>query len=207
MAKTDAVIETIEIPPLNLQRFQLRITGETPLLVHKWSDKAKREMLDAQMKRATGAKKAKNPQEDYENSMHRMSDGEIGVPVMWFKNAGVGECRFIPNITMVAAKQLFYVEGIDRNDDGEELVKLDGEPEMNEAMVRVGMGKADIRYRAMFRKWACTITILHDADLITAEQIVNLLSRAGFHGGVGERRGQKEGNSFGRFSVDIVTEG
>ena len=52
----------IELPPLNIQTIQLMLVGDSPLIVHAWSEKAKRQMLDKQMKKATKAKEAKDPQ-------------------------------------------------------------------------------------------------------------------------------------------------
>ncbi len=45
--------ERVEIPDIEVRAISLPIHGTTPLIVHKWSEKAKRQMLDAQMKRAT----------------------------------------------------------------------------------------------------------------------------------------------------------
>lgn len=40
----------IELPPIELVTFQLRLVGDSPLIVHRWSEKAKKQMLDKQMK-------------------------------------------------------------------------------------------------------------------------------------------------------------
>ena len=39
--KKQATAGTIEIPPLSINNFVLNIVGESPLIVHAWSDKAK----------------------------------------------------------------------------------------------------------------------------------------------------------------------
>ena len=54
-SKTDVVIE---IKKPNLVRVPLRLVGDSSLIVHAWSEKAKRQMLEAQQKVAK-AKKAK----------------------------------------------------------------------------------------------------------------------------------------------------
>lgn len=62
---------TLEIKEIILETVTLRIVGETPLIMHAWSEKAKREILDKQMKATkTSAKKAKNPVEDFIRSMY-----------------------------------------------------------------------------------------------------------------------------------------
>ncbi len=40
--------ELIEIKPIEMVRVPVRIVGDTPLIVHAWSEKAKRMMLEAQ---------------------------------------------------------------------------------------------------------------------------------------------------------------
>ena len=45
--------EVIEIKPIEIAKLNIRIVGDTPLIMHAWSEKAKREMLEAQQ----GAKK------------------------------------------------------------------------------------------------------------------------------------------------------
>ena len=39
--------DIVEIKPIKLERVKLRVVGETPLIVHAWSEKAKRQMLEA----------------------------------------------------------------------------------------------------------------------------------------------------------------
>src|SRR5262249_15901195 len=97
----------------------------------------------------------------------------------------------------VAARQAFHVVG--------ELVQIHGEPEMREDMVRVGMGAADIRYRAEFKQWKVCLSIRYNARVLTDEQIINLFNTAGFAGGVGEWRSEKDG-SFGLFHVAMNDE-
>lgn len=54
--------ELLEIRPIEIQKVNLRIVGDAPLIMHAWSEKAKRMMLEAQMGLAKGKKKEpKNP--------------------------------------------------------------------------------------------------------------------------------------------------
>lgn len=48
MAKEKEVI----IPAINIQTAVIKVVGDSPLIMHKWSEKAKKEMLDKQMKKA-----------------------------------------------------------------------------------------------------------------------------------------------------------
>lgn len=93
---------------------------------------------------------------------------------------------------MTAARGAFHIQG--------ELVEIVGEPKPREDMVRVGMGTADIRYRAEFSPWKVRLSLSYNAGALSPEQIVNLFNIAGFGVGVGEWRPEKDG-SYGRFHV------
>jgi hypothetical protein len=191
--------ELIEIKKLNIKRAVVEIVGDSPLIVHAWSKKAKQEMLDKQMKKAKGPKVAKNPEQDYMDAFYRLPRekpgvlGKPGFPSIGFKAAAVSAAgRFADGMKMTEVRGCFHVEG--------ELVEIIGEPNPREDMVRIGMGTADIRYRPEFKTWRCKIPIRYNADAISLDQIVNLFNMAGFGVGVGEWRPEKDG-LYGMFHV------
>ncbi len=183
----------VVIPQLRILKAEIRIVGDSPLICHAWSKKAKEQILAKQMKQATEGRAAKNPQQDYEESLYRLSDGSCGFPTVAFKASAVDACSFIPNLTKVEARGAFHMIG--------EMVQLEGEPHMREDMVRIAMGTADIRYRAEFSTWACTLPIRYNAGTLSIEQIVNLFNVAGFSVGIGDWRPQKDGH-YGMFHVE-----
>jgi len=71
---------------------------------------------------------------------------------------------------------------------------------MREDMVKVGMGMADIRYRGQYWPWHTTVRVRFNANVMSAEQILNLLNTAGFGVGIGEWRPERDGQ-FGLFHV------
>ena len=101
----------IELPPLNLEIIEVTLFGDTPLISHAWSEKAKREMLGKQMKVAKPAKEAKDPHEDFQQSLYRIEGGGYGFPSVAFKAAAVTACTSVAGITKVAARQAFHVVG------------------------------------------------------------------------------------------------
>lgn len=191
MAAAKSATAMIELPPLNIQRVQLTLVGDSPLIVHAWSEKAKRQMLDKQMKKATKAKEAKDPEADYEACFYRTPDGHYGFPAIGVKSAMVGACRFV-DMRMTQARGAFHIDS--------EMLRVIGEPRPREDMVRVGMGAADIRYRPEFPEWRIPVVIKFNASLISPEQLANLLNTAGFGIGIGEWRPERNG-SYGRFHV------
>lgn len=182
---------TIELPALKIETVQFMLIGDSPLIVHAWSEKAKRAMLDKQMKRAAKAKEAKDPEADYEACFYRTPTGAYGFPAIGVKAAMVSAARFV-DAKMTVLRGAVHIDA--------EMLEIIGEPRPREDMVRVGMGTADIRYRPEFVEWRMPVAIKFNAAVISAEQIANLLNNAGFGVGIGEWRPEKNG-SYGRFHV------
>jgi hypothetical protein len=209
MAKAPAKAQVgIEMPALDLKLMDVTLIGDAPLIVHAWSFKAKSEMLDKQLKRAKGAKEAKDPKADYEASMYRLADGGHGFPSVAFKNAAVTAGTSVAGLTKIAARQAFQIIGEDVDVAGAfdgsmsrlNLARIIGEPQMREDMVKVGMGAADLRYRAEFPIWHTHILVRFNANVLSESQILNLLNTAGFAVGCGEWRPERDGQ-YGLFHV------
>ena len=49
--------EVIEIRPIGIKKVTVRVVGDTPMIMHAWSEKAKRMMLEAQMGIAKGKRR------------------------------------------------------------------------------------------------------------------------------------------------------
>lgn len=199
----------IELPALNIGMMEVTLVGDSPLIVHAWSQKAKKEMLDKQMKKAKPAKEAKDPRADFEASMYRLADGGYGFPSVAFKNAAVTAGTSVAGLTKIQARQAFHILGEDADIEGAfdgsksrvNLVRIEGgEPAMREDMVRVGMGTADLRYRPEFSEWRAKILVRYNQNVLSEAQILNLLNVAGFAVGVGEWRPEKDGQ-YGMFHV------
>jgi hypothetical protein len=200
--KEPKLVAPIALPKLDIRTIDVRLVGDSSLIVHHWSQKAIKQMLDKQMGKASEGKEHKNPVRDYEESCYVITpapegkpfeDGVFGFPAIAFKSAAVEACTSLgKSITKVAARQAFHVVG--------ELVVIEGKPRPREDMVKISMGTADIRYRAEFPEWSTVIRIRYNARVLSAEQIVNMLNTAGFAVGVGEWRSERDG-SHGLFHV------
>lgn len=203
--KNEEELIGVQIPAIEKKRIAVKVIGDSPLIVHKWSEKAKKEMLDKQMKKASKGKEAKDPWMDYCSSMYWL-DGmpekpteedvaaaRFGFPATAFKacavDAGYQQGAISKKTT---ARGAFHIM--------DEFVEIEGYPNMREDMVKIGMGTADIRYRGEFKKWSAVLNIVYNPNAISAEQIVNLLNLGGFSNGVGEWRPSRDG-SFGTFHV------
>ena len=200
------------IPPINIQQVQVSIRGDSPLIVHKWSEKAKKEILDKQMKKAKAkGHDAKDPVADFIDSLYWLEGEPLEKTEAGFLEAIQNGARFgFPSVAFKAsAVAAGYRAGVTKDKvsmygafhiDGE-FVEIKGVPEMREDMVRVGMGTADIRYRGEFKAWSATFTVRFHAGAISLEQLINLFNLGGFACGLGEWRPEK-GGTFGMFHVE-----
>ena len=213
---TKKATEVIEIRPIEIKKVTVRVVGDTPLIMHAWSEKAKRMMLEAQMGIAKGKKKeVKNPADDFIRSMYWLTpmpeDGTMesfeeaiangarfGFPVTAFKQAAISAAY-----RMGWAKDKMSMRGaffIDSDENG--MIEIHSDtPEMREDMVKVGMGTADIRYRGEFKNWYADLTISYNANgQYSLENIVNIINAGGYVCGVGEWRPERDGQN-GMFHV------
>ena len=214
---TKNAVEVIEIKPIKEERVKIRIVGDTPLIMHAWSEKAKRMMLEAQMGKAKGKKKeAKNPVEDFINSMYWLTDmpeemtadgyykaiengARFGFPVTAIKQAAISAAyRMGWSKDKMSLRGAFFIDGTDGD-----MVEIHSDvPEMREDMVRVGMGTADIRYRGEFKNWHADLVIRYNTNgQHSLENIINIINAGGYICGIGEWRPEKDGQ-FGTFHVE-----
>lgn len=203
----------VELPALKLGLMEVTLIGDSPLIVHAWSHKAKLEMLAKQTKQPKGAREAKDPKADYEASMYRLADGGHGFPSVAFKTAAVTAGTSVAGLTKIQARQAFHVVGEDVDVKGAfegsisriNLARIEGEPQMREDLVRVGMGTADLRYRAEFPEWHTRVLVRYNANVLSEAQILNLLNISGFACGIGEWRPERDGQ-YGLFHVATEAE-
>ena len=212
--KTESV--AIEIPQLKMETAIIHVKGDTPLIVHKWSEKAKKEIRDKQMKKATTKKEAKDPVADFIDTLYWL-DGEpedktmegfekalangarFGFPATGFKQCAImGAYRLGADIKTTVAKAAIIIPC--------EYIEIKGKAiTQREDMVKIGSASkvADIRYRAQIEDWEADIPVKFCSSVMSLEQVVNLFNMGGFACGVGEWRNEKNG-IFGAFHVEGV---
>lgn len=208
-AKRNEVALTISEP--NIQHLILRVVGTSPYLQARFGAKAQQAMRDKMVAGSTAKKgvqrEARDFDRDFREAQHRSEEGWVGIPASAFRNAMIDACRMV-GFEMTRAKMSVFVEadGLD-SVDGTPLIRLDaGEPERSEMITRnSGPGRLpDIRVRPMWRAWAARVTLTYDADQFTANDVANLLRRAGIQVGIGEGRPfskMSAGLGFGRFDI------
>lgn len=220
--------ETIEIKPIGIETIDITIVGTTPLIVHAWSEKAKRMMLDKQQKKKTGAKNdIKIPVNDFMDSLYWLTEqpehgendeqaeenwlsvadtAKFGFPCNGIKASIIsGAYRAGLDVKQTELKGTIFLEGI-TNASTIDLAEIVGPaPEMREDMVRIGgqSKSADIRYRAEFKEWEIPLRLKYLKDgKYSLEQILNMVNYGGFVTGIGEWRPEKKGQ-FGMYELKV----
>jgi hypothetical protein len=198
--------EVVQLKPIKIKRIEVKVVGDSSLIVHKWGEKAIRMILEHHTKRASGGREIRTPEQEYVDTLYWLKGEPEDLTIDTFKQAVKNGAQFaFPSTAFKQAalsggyragmiKDKVSIKGHFHIDD--EMVRIVGVPEMRMDMVRLsGMGNpADIRFRAEFKEWSATIPIRYNEAVISAEQIVNLFNVAGFSVGIGEWRVERDGN-------------
>lgn len=210
---SDAGVETLTIPPPNLKIAFVPIIGTAPLVIHKFSEKSRKQMMAKHIAGSTAKKSTKREAKDYEQTFKDAqhigeTNGERwhGFPAPAIRAGMISACRTV-GFKMTIAKLSVFCEhdGVDI-DDATPLVKITGpEPKILESVVRNATGVADVRWRPAYHDWGAELRIRFDADQFTLQDVINLLARVGSQVGIGEGRPdskQSSGQGWGTFRLD-----
>ncbi len=208
-----AEVETIVLPRLARVTLSITVMGTRPLIVHRFSEKARKSIVDPP---ARGAVREKRDQafqrREFEASMYRFKDGGHGFPAVAFKAAIVNAAEAFPKLHMTTLKKWIYVSG-ETIDGSADLVRLRGpEPKQREDYVRLKSGMkttTDVHWRAEYWPWKTDLVVTYPGMMFPKESILALVDAAGF-GGVGEWRPsspESKTGSYGTFEVSEDFEG
>lgn len=192
----------IQIARIGTETVVVPIVGTMPLIVHNFSDKSKRQMLDAQQGRKS-PKVARDPQAEYDAAFYRTKEG-YGFPVTAFKAATVGAARFYgKDVAQTQLRQFIFMRGEISENDPQALVPIAGTPRMREDVVRLGgpSRSADLRYRPEFPEWSTSLEVTYVKSSLSRDSVLSLIDAGGMGIGIGEWRPEKRGD-FGTYMID-----
>lgn len=190
----------VSINRIDTEHMFVPIVGTSPLIIHKFSEKAKRQMLDAQQGRKS-PKERRDPEADYEAAFYRTKEG-YGFPAVAFKAATISAARFYgKDVRMTDLRQMCFFKGILTDKDPQPLIEIVGEPRMREDIVRLGMSGTDLRYRPEFPEWSAQLEVVFVKSALTQESMLSLIDAGGMGVGVGEWRPERRGD-FGTYQID-----
>jgi hypothetical protein len=203
------VKEVINVTAPDFRLIPLTLVGTAPLVQSRFTAKAmqamKASMEAGQTSKKGKERKARDFEDDFQNAMHKSTDGWVGVPAAAIRNACIDVCRMV-GFKMTHAKMSIFVKA-DGNDavDGIPLIRLDaGEPERLEMATRIQQ-TTNITIRPIWRKWRLHVVLRFDAGQFTASDVVNLIARAGVQVGIGEGRPysrMSNGLGYGTFEIE-----
>lgn len=210
-APTKGTQRQVVIAPPKFETATVRLIGTAPYVQHRFSQKAKNQIMATQQAGSQARKgktrEAKDFDAVYKGAMYVSKDGWHGIPASAFRNAMISACRTV-GFKMTLAKLSLFTEadGFDR-EDGTPLVRIvKGEPRQHIAPARNANGSVDLRIRPMWGEgWQAVLRVRWDAEQFSASDVVNLLSRVGLQIGVGEGRPDSRmsaGLGWGLFQVE-----
>lgn len=208
-AKTGSLV----IPRPHFPMLDFPIIGTAPYVQQAMSEKTKRALAEQYATQEGPARKKtrvkRNYDEDMANACHRSEEGWYGIPAPAFRAACIDVMR-MTNYKMTNAKMSIFCRGNgwDAADPGTSLVRLIAPPprQRQDAMRNTG-GGVDIRIRPEWRYWMAVVTLRWDGGQFDAQDVLNLLTRAGEQVGIGEGRPfSKDSYGQGWGTFEVLTE-
>jgi hypothetical protein len=187
----------------------LRGRQGSPLVVHAFAEKAKKEIRDKQQKKAKQAKEQRNPQQEFLDARYLDAQGRECIPITAIKKAIVTAATAFDDLTKVALRQAIFLEPADGPGMLLPLTKFDGSPcvgVMREDAVTIGISTRGLTYRPEYAEWQVELVAEINTRLVSEEQFMALVDHAGWGVGICEGRPEKSSAlSWGRF--ERVAEG
>lgn len=198
-------------------RFSIWIVGDTPLITHAWSHKAKNEMLAKQVKAAKAGREQRNPESDFVNSLYEFGKDKnghqyYGFPATGIKDAFLSGAHKDKGIPRTVAMGALWIDAqmvrsrpaLSAAICDMPLLRIYGsDPQMREDMVKVGSGMnktATLAYRGQFTVWAMKVTGRFNPEMLSDTQFAEMITSAGLSCGIGEWRNARKG-MFGAFHM------
>lgn len=207
--KLPAVVRHVTISAPVFETVRIPIAGTSALVVNRFSEKQRNQMRTKQeagaRSRRGQAREAKDFKAACEAARYVSREGWDGVPAIVFRSAMIAACGIV-GFRMTNAKKCIVdviPDGYDRV-DGEGLVRIHGKWHMDVRPERNATGTTDLRSRPMFSDWEATVCVQFDTLMFTAEDIANLMLRAGLQIGICEGRPdsrRSNGRGWGRFTI------
>jgi hypothetical protein len=178
---------------LKIGKVVVTIKGTSPLLVNRFPETAIDAIEAAQTGTARTKKAPRNPDKEFQNTRYLDHNGRDCLPAVAFKESMVRAVSYIDGMPMTEARGAFFVDG--------DLIPLRcSEPYLHRSRVVLNRKTTSIAYRACYEEWEADLSISYQENVITVEQIINILELAGFAVGVGAWRPACKGQ-FGRFEI------
>jgi len=221
-ASSEAPLESVNLTKFlqkkpAFSRFDVWVIGDTPLITHAWSHKAKMEMLQKQVKATKSGKESRDPHADFVSSLYPIGEDIYGFPATGVKNCILSAAHKDKGIPRSVVQSALWIDSTMSRTAAANpkaicdlpLLRIYGSaPEMREDMVKIGSGlnkTANLAYRGQFSTWALHLTGKFNASVLNEEALIFLMIDAGQSYGIGEWRPERKG-PFGTFRLATAEE-
>ena len=197
--KTESV--GIEVPTLQTREAMFFVRGNTPFIMSRMSEKAKRQLLLPSGRKTTAERSNSlkhDPLGEFQDAPYTLPEDYetlLATPASAFKHGMLLAALRIPGVRKTEISQLLWVDG--------DLVPVWGVPNMLMSVVRsADMNKTpDIRTRCIVPEWATVIRVTYVYPVLNESSVTNLLVTAGLLSGIGDWRPQKGSGNYGQYFV------
>lgn len=195
--KKETKLEMI-VPTLNLGVLKVKIKGKTPLIMDKFPDDVREQILDKQIGITKGKKQLRDMDAEYDKAFHKLSNGEIGFPAQGFKSAMIESTSFVGSRDF-SKKLLKGIQII--NSEGNDLIPIKYK---KISKLKHYPKAGNTKISPMLEDWECELVIQYDMNNISPQDLVNLLNYAGFYYGIGIWSPRaKCGGKYGMYEIKI----
>ena len=193
--------QELTISPVSAEIADVYILGDSPLIIHSMSWKAKQELLLPGRKKNRSERETTlkhNPIEEFQECFYEAPDDApslIVLPGSAFKGAVKSAALRMPGATKTEISQLLQIM--------DEWVPIFGTPMLHMAVVRnSGMNKTpDVRSRPILPRWCASLRVRFMTPQLSLQTVGRLFDGAGQIMGVGDFRPEKGAGNFGRFTI------
>ena len=195
--------DVIVVSEIKMQRMRLNIIGQSPLVPHAVSAKAKGQLLFPAPKKNAAEKATSMKHEPYEEFLeaaYKFSDSDNAATRLYMPGSSFHSALANVAIDMVGAKKA-QIGRLTTVLQGK--VPVWGAPQIWATIVRSSdMARTpDVRVLPILPEWATTVEIEFVGSLIKDTSIANLMAAAGVIVGIGDGRPEKGKLAMGRFRL------
>jgi len=178
------------------QNINVSIKGITPLLMER-DDGVAAKIYEGKKSKKIVKEDTRSEEEKVESKIHKLSDGSVGYPSSGFSTGMrkvayeiIGKqgsmivkegVRFLEPMIPIKYKKMEVTEHIGRQS---------------------GVSRCPRRIlRPQFNEWSCILKIKVNLNIISIEQVINLINETGLRRGIGGFRPEKSGE-YGQYEVN-----
>lgn len=202
----ETVVYDIKLPAPSFTTFALHLKGATSLIVDAFSLARKLKFASTQDGSAKVKPGPRDPEAEYQEALYKRADGTYGMPKLAFRKAIQSAAIRMTEIKGTEVLAAFVIDSpdeflaLDTGDPGSE-----GPKEFQRRMdhvVRVGRG--NMSYRPEFPEWGLWLPIKLDHEVVTLDQFIHVVNKAGMGVGIGNWRPEKKGD-FGTWVINDIS--